>query len=57
MTAWEAKNASSSPGSTVSVDVKSSCSGAIESVIRTETIWTGSTTHTTHAMSARQWRR
>ena len=37
--------------------VKSSCSGAIDSVISTERICTGSTMQTTQPMSVRQWRR
>ncbi len=53
----EARNASSSPGSMVSVLVRSSCSGAIDSVTSTERTWTGRTTHTTHPISVRQWRR
>ena len=52
-------NVPSSPDATPSFSeaVKSSCSGAIESVISTERICTGSTMQTTQPMSVRQWRR
>jgi hypothetical protein len=54
--AWPTRNAPSSPSSTpVSLVVQSSCSGATDAVISTETICTGRIRPTTLRMSVRQW--